>query len=460
MMSIILFSVFTIHGAVAKDHDEQGLEKLYHVYSGDSYIGAVSEKDPILKWVKSKKIELKDEYALSADVIMQEELALIPERVFEAREENEKVLNQLEDTAVFKADAKALQVDGETIAYVADEKVAEKALKLVKKTVVSEEELSSLQDQSESASELDTGEARITDIRLKGFDKAIEAEVAPEKILSAEKAAEKLKKGTKKEISYKTEKGDTSEKIAEKFDMTEEELAELNPDLEQMTALKPGTDVNVNKSIEGITVSVKTEERVTEQIPYEKKVVKDKDLLVGETRVKQKGSDGEKEYTLHTHEEDGKQKSQTVKDEDVIDEPLPEIVAEGSKEIPSKGTGSLIWPTNGGYISSHQGPRWGKHHKGIDIAQPDDYTIKTVDNGTVISAGYEGDYGNKVVVDHNNGLRTIYAHLDKVDVKKGQIVKQGESLGLMGNTGFSTGIHLHFEVYSNGELQNPMDYLE
>ncbi|MDG5472370.1 peptidoglycan DD-metalloendopeptidase family protein [Jeotgalibacillus sp. ET6] len=460
MVSILLFSILTINGAEAKEKGDQGLEKLYHVYTGDQYLGAVPEKEPVLDWMNSKKEELKKEHDLSAEVYLEDKLAIIPERVFQAPEKNGKVLDQIEETAIFKTDAKALKVDGETIAYVESEKEVEKALELVKKTTVSDKELSSFQDQSEAAEELEAGESTVTNIQLQRFDQAVKAEVSPENILSAEKAAEKLKKGTKKESSYKTVKGDTPEKIGEKFNMKEEKLLELNPNLEQLTPLKPGTNLNVIKPIQGVTVRITSAERVTERIPHEKKVVKDKDLLVGETRVKQEGRDGEKEFTIVTTEEDGKEKSQTVKDEKVTDKPVTEIVAEGTKEIPSKGTGSFIWPTNGGYISSHQGPRWGKHHKGIDIAQPDDYTIKTVDNGTVISAGNEGDYGNKVVVDHNNGLRTIYAHLDKIHVKKGQIVKQGESLGIMGDTGFSTGIHLHFEVYSNGKLQNPMDYLE
>ncbi|MGD7045613.1 peptidoglycan DD-metalloendopeptidase family protein [Jeotgalibacillus proteolyticus] len=460
MVSILLISILTINGAEAKEKGDQGLEKMYHVYTGDHYLGAVPEKEPVLDWMDSKKKELKNEHGLTADVYLEDKLAIIPERVFQAHEKNEKVLDEIEETAIFKTEAKALKVDGETIAHVENEQEAKKALELIKKTAVSDKELASIQDQSEAAEELKAGESAVTDIQLQGFDQAVKAEVSPEKILSAEKAAEKLKKGTKKESSYKTVKGDTPEKISEKFNMEDEKLTELNPDLDQLTPLKPGTDLKVIKRIEGVSVHVQLTERVTESIPYDREVVKDKDLHVGETRVEQEGRDGKKEFTIVTTEEDGEEKSQTVKDEKVTDKPVAEIVAEGTKEIPSKGTGSFIWPTNGGYISSHQGPRWGKHHKGIDIAQPDDYTIKAVDNGTVISAGNEGDYGNKVVVDHNNGLRTIYAHLDKMHVKKGQIVKQGESLGIMGNTGFSTGIHLHFEVYSNGELQNPMDYLE
>lgn len=126
------------------------------------------------------------------------------------------------------------------------------------------------------------------------------------------------------------------------------------------------------------------------------------------------------------------------------------------------GGGVLAWPTQGGYISSHMGNRGGRLHKGIDIARTNRSTsppIFAADSGTVVSAGSSGAYGNRVVIDHNNGMRTIYAHLSSISVKSGQNVSRGSKIGVMGATGRSTGIHLHFEVYVNGSLQNPMNYL-
>ena len=120
----------------------------------------------------------------------------------------------------------------------------------------------------------------------------------------------------------------------------------------------------------------------------------------------------------------------------------------------------MAWPTVGGYISSHQGYRWGRFHKGIDIARPSNRTIKAADNGTVTFAGWDGAYGNKVVINHNNGMRTVYAHLASINVSVGQTVEKGRKIGVMGSTGNSTGVHLHFEVYKNGSLKNPLNYLK
>lgn len=122
-------------------------------------------------------------------------------------------------------------------------------------------------------------------------------------------------------------------------------------------------------------------------------------------------------------------------------------------------SGYLAWPAVGGYISSYVGPRWGREHNGIDIARPSNYNILAAAGGVVTAAGYTGGFGNRVEIEHSNGLKTLYAHLSSIDVKVGQEVNEGTVIGIMGATGNSTGIHLHFEVYKNGALQNPMDYL-
>jgi murein DD-endopeptidase MepM/ murein hydrolase activator NlpD len=180
----------------------------------------------------------------------------------------------------------------------------------------------------------------------------------------------------------------------------------------------------------------------------------------GDTKVKQEGKDGEKSVTFTSTEVNGSQTEKNVIEEKELKEPVKYIVLKGTKETPSRGSGSFAWPTNGGYISSKQGPRWGKTHKGIDIARPSDKTIKSVDNGVVVSAGWDdGGYGNKVVIDHQNGYKTIYAHLDSISVSAGQTVGRGEKIGIMGTTGQSTGVHLHIEVYKNGSLINPLDVL-
>lgn len=123
----------------------------------------------------------------------------------------------------------------------------------------------------------------------------------------------------------------------------------------------------------------------------------------------------------------------------------------------------LGWPTVGGYISSPMGFRWGRMHKGIDIARTDRSTsppILAAKDGVVESVGSAGGYGNRIIIDHGEGMKTLYAHLATIDVEIGQEVERYEQIGIMGTTGNSTGIHLHLEVIINGSNQNPMHYLE
>ena len=130
-----------------------------------------------------------------------------------------------------------------------------------------------------------------------------------------------------------------------------------------------------------------------------------------------------------------------------------------SSQDSTKGNGLFVWPTIGGQITSYQGMRWGKFHKGIDIAGPSDYSILAADSGEVIYAGWINGYGNTIKLDHNNGYITQYAHLNSINVDVGDVVSAGGKIGVMGTTGRSTGIHLDFEVYLNGKLLNPLDIL-
>ncbi|MGH4140493.1 M23 family metallopeptidase [Clostridium sp.] len=113
-----------------------------------------------------------------------------------------------------------------------------------------------------------------------------------------------------------------------------------------------------------------------------------------------------------------------------------------------------------GRISSNFGMRWGKMHKGIDIAASYGATISAVLDGTVSYAAWEDGYGNVIKINDGDGIETIYAHCSVITVKKGEVVKTSEKIGEVGSTGNSTGPHVHFEVRKNGEAINPEKYIK
>ncbi|MBW4860273.1 MAG: peptidoglycan DD-metalloendopeptidase family protein [Clostridiaceae bacterium] len=126
--------------------------------------------------------------------------------------------------------------------------------------------------------------------------------------------------------------------------------------------------------------------------------------------------------------------------------------------VPSGG--AMTWPSNGP-VTSPYGPRWGRIHSGVDIGVPVGTSVAAAKDGVVILAktGYNGGYGNYLVVDHGGGVSTLYAHNSSLSVGVGTRVRRGQQIALSGNTGRSTGPHVHFEVRINGSHVNPMPYL-
>lgn len=128
-------------------------------------------------------------------------------------------------------------------------------------------------------------------------------------------------------------------------------------------------------------------------------------------------------------------------------------------------TGKFMYPVKA-RITSPFGPR--RHpifgvvsmHSGIDLAAPRGTEIKAAEGGTVIYAGWYGGYGRVAIIDHSKGFSTLYAHLESINVRLGQRIKQGDIVGHEGTTGYSTGPHLHFEVRSKGKPQNPVSFLQ
>ncbi|MFP4021912.1 MAG: peptidoglycan DD-metalloendopeptidase family protein [Halanaerobium sp.] len=110
-------------------------------------------------------------------------------------------------------------------------------------------------------------------------------------------------------------------------------------------------------------------------------------------------------------------------------------------------------------ITSYYGPRWGRMHEGLDFAAPMGSPIRAVSSGRVVYSGWATGYGYVVIIQHQKGLRTLYAHNSKLLVREGESVGKGEVVARSGNTGNSTGPHLHFEVQVNGRPENPLDYI-
>jgi murein DD-endopeptidase MepM/ murein hydrolase activator NlpD len=139
-------------------------------------------------------------------------------------------------------------------------------------------------------------------------------------------------------------------------------------------------------------------------------------------------------------------------------QPSPAAPAGSGGSTGAPSSSGFIWPVSGPVVSPF-GYRWGRLHAGIDIGVPYGTPIHAAASGRVIYAGWEGGYGNLVVIDHGRGLATAYAHQSRIAVGVGQSVGQGQVIGYVGCTGHCFGPHLHFEVRVNGQPVDPLGYL-
>jgi murein DD-endopeptidase MepM/ murein hydrolase activator NlpD len=460
-IAVTALSISIYSAPSAKESDT---EKVYYVYYNNDYMGTVSDKKVVETVVKNKVKEMERKYT-GLELSAGSQITYIPEQVFgsSSKTNNERVVKELAKQMNVQAVATAIEVDGQQVAFVQNKQNADEVIKKLKLAYVNEEQLNAVEamqkDPNLAQAPLQEGETRITKVDLSKNVSFSTANIAPEQIMAVDNAVQFLKNGTLEQKKYQVQEGEVLGSVANNHGLTLAQIIELNPGLTEESVLQIGQEVNITVLQPFINVLVEKQSYVKETLAFASERVQDANMPKGEKAVRQQGQNGERLATYTISEVNGQSVSKQEINANVTKPVVNEIVAIGTKAIPSRGDGSLAWPTVGGYVSSPMGYRGGKMHKGMDIARPSAYTIKAADNGVVVSAGYDGGYGNKIVIDHQNGIRTVYAHLSSIGVSVGQTVSKGTGIGVMGSTGNSSGVHLHFEVYKNGSLQNPAGFL-
>lgn len=246
---------------------------------------------------------------------------------------------------------------------------------------------------------------------------------------------------------YTVEDGDTLAGIAKKFGVDTDSIKWENPGINEKK-LKTGSDLKI-PPVTGVVHTVKSGETV---YSIAKKYNVSAQAIV-DFPFNEFAND--ETFALAIGQE------LMVPDGVMPDAPVFVVRNNQQQITPSAGavsaTGVWIWPT-AGIITQYFRP-W---HKGLDIANHNGGPILAADSGTVVVAGWTDNtgYGNRVVIDHGNGYKTLYGHMSRIDVVVGQTVRRGDQLGMMGSTGRSTGTHLHFEIRSTGGNKDPLGYLK
>ncbi len=283
-----------------------------------------------------------------------------------------------------------------------------------------------------------------------------------QRILSTDGIKEILQ-GTQQVGSYTIEEGDTFEGIAEKLQISPEKLGTfLNGGaIEQLTA---GDQVLLTRENPLLTIKIVKEESYEASVPFTTVTVNDDTQTTDYSEVTQEGIDGKEQCVDQVTYIDGVEISRETVSRTTLQEPVDKIIAVGTQKkvepVEGVATGEMTWPVPYTHrvMSTYQ-MRWGKMHNGIDISSSGirGQSIVAADGGTVTYVKYHNyGYGYHLMIDHGNGMSTLYAHCNSINVTPGQKVAKGQVIATVGTTGDSTGNHLHFEVYRNGSRIDPL----
>ena len=373
--------------------------------------------------------------------------------------------------------------DAFDIALVQD---ADRAFNVLQAKVVSKEEKQAAEEESVAQStfleagvvaqmnqmfaELEQEEALDFDdfalgIENMGFDKEIEiveSYLPPEQISSVEDAVAALIEEQEVQQIYKVKSGDTLSEISIEVNISMDDIIAMNDSLEdENSMLHIDQELIITVPEPELSVTRKEVNYYEEVYNAEIVYVDNDSWYTTQTKVLQEPSAGFRKVIAREQYVGDKQVERSILLEEVVMEAVPKIVERGTKIPPT-----YIKPINGGRLTSKFGPRKAPtkgastYHKGVDWAIASGSSVYASSGGTVTKAGWGSGYGYVVYIDHGNGTETRYAHLSKVLVSKGQKVKQGERIAKSGNTGVSTGPHLHFEIIMNGSRVNPLKYIQ
>ncbi len=288
-----------------------------------------------------------------------------------------------------------------------------------------------------------------------------ESYLSDDQLLGVDEAADKLTKLWQEEKIYKVKSGDTLSEIAIETDTPLDELIALNSSLEdENSTIREGQELITTSAVPTLSIGRVEELYYEEDYEAEIEYIYNDDWYTTDKETRQQPSAGHRKVAAKKTYLNDEEVSTEILKEEVTYPAVPKIVEIGTKVPPT-----YIKPISGGRISSPFGrrkaPKKGAstYHKGIDWATPVGTAVVASSGGVVERAGWGSGYGYVVYINHADGRQTRYGHLSKILVKPGERVSQGQKIALSGNTGRSTGPHIHFEMLIGGAAVNPLNYL-
>ncbi len=289
----------------------------------------------------------------------------------------------------------------------------------------------------------------------------VEAYLGAEELTDEASAREILTKDQPKNSIYEVQPGDTLSEISMTTNIPLDQIIAMNETLEdENSTIRAGDELII--TIPEPELSIERQEEVYYEEDYDAptEYIYNDDWYTTDSEVRQQPSAGHRNVAAVVSYRNNSTVDTQILKEEVTIQPVPKIVEVGTKVPPT-----YIKPISGGRLSSRFGRRSAPtrgastYHKGIDWATPVGTAVVASSAGTVARAGWGSGYGYVVYINHADGRQTRYGHLSKVLVSPGQHVSQGQKIALSGNTGRSTGPHLHFEILIGGSQVDPLKYM-
>lgn len=353
----------------------------------------------------------------------------------------QEIKRDVEELLKVKIKAYAVEVDGKVLAAFSSSREADALLEALKAPYMEQEE-----------------GTEILEIYFKEKVEILEEAVSQEFLVDFDETLDYIRRGTKEKRVHVIEAGDYYGKIAEEYGIRVADLEAANPGVSPRK-LQIGQKIDLIVPKPFITVMTTENRTYDEAIDYETVYEDNAGIYKGEYGIKIRGQKGVRTVEAKIIRANGLESERVVLREEIVKEPVTQVTYKGTKALPPKiGTGTFQKPARGS-VTSEFGWRWGRRHEGIDIGMPTGTSVRASDGGVVTFTGYRSGYGYLVIIDHGANMETRYAHLSKILVSKGTRVYKDQQIALSGNTGTSTGPHLHFEVRKSGVPQNPRNYV-
>lgn len=473
ILLITFISILTVFSFI-KEKKYTKATQIYQVYLDGNKIGLIKSKDELYSLINKEQSEIKDEYNVD-QVYPPKGFQIVKKNTYDKEVTTvKKVYDSIKDEKKFTVKGYTITIKPDvenatpTYIYVLEQNVFEEALNNVVATFIGEERYEQYLTDTQ-AEIIDTGYI-IENMYFKDNITIKESYISTDETIytDANELTKYLLFGeNESQIEYTVTQGDTVSSIAEKNKLNVEELLIANDDIKSSdTLLAIGQKINV--ALIDPVLSLVYEELITSDVEqqYQSVVENDSSKYTNYSKVKQEGINGINRITSRVQFVNGEQSSGgTIIGVPIVIRPVQnKITIKGTKKRPSSNgwqsstqyvdTGAAwAWPTNSPYIiTSEYGYRWGTLHDGMDISGTGyGSPVYASLDGVVVQAQYSGivgrDAGLNVVIDHQNGWFTVYAHCSKVYVKAGQRVSRKQRIAAMGNTGNVTGTHLHFGLF-------------